>query len=355
MVLLHPGALAALVLLAPLALVEWRRIRRERRAARAVGLEPQRVWRAAERAVCAGIVVALAVFAASEPSLRQATKVKLRVDAEAYLYVDSSGSMLAGASPSAPTRLQQARIAAARFAQELPPDLPLGAGALPESPLPLTMPIGDRQLFIAAIDRMTTPGSLPELYYDGKTATDFANLSYLTSARFFRKQTVRKIVIILTDAEGPAFDSTAIAAALEKAHIKLLVVRFGSSRDRIWQRAQNGTPVANSKFVSDLSDLGELRLLASETGGAFYGQSQVGAAIGKVNRLAGHGPDRPAQRLSLYAYSLGPYAVLAALPFLAWLAGGLLPLTSPLGVPERLRRRRSARRQRDVVAVSNQA
>ena len=32
--------------------------------------------------------------------------------------------------------------------------------------------------------------------------------------------------------------------------------------------------------------------------------------------------DRPAQLLSLYANSLAPYAVLAALPFLAWLAGG---------------------------------
>ena len=354
MVLLHPGALVALLLLAPLAWFETRRIRRERRAARAVRLEPQRVWRAAERAVCAGAVVALAAFAASEPSLRQSTRVHLRADAEAYLYVDASGSMLAAASPSAPTRLQLARNAAERFAQELPADLPLGAGALPESPLPLTVPIGDRQLFIAAINRMTTPGTLPELYYAGRTATNFANLTYLTSARFFRKGTTRKIVVILTDAEGPAFDSTSVVADLQKAHIKLVVVRFGSSRDRIWERAHNGSPVANSKFVSDLSDLGELRLLASETGGAFYNPNQVAAAIGKVERLAGHGPDRPAQRLSLYADALGPYAVLAALPFIAWLAGGLLPLTTPLGLRLRLRRR-SRRRQRDVVAVSNHA
>src|SRR5205823_3923453 len=98
----------------------------------------------------------------------------------------------------------------------------------------------------------------------------------------------------------------------------------------------------------DVSDLDEMRLLASETGGGFYDQNQMGAAIRKVDRLAGHGPDRPAQPISLYADSLGPYAVLAALPFLAWIAGGLLPLTTPLGL--RLRRRHRA-----SDAVSNQA
>lgn len=350
MVLLHPGALVGLVLLVPLVWFELRRIRRERRAARALGLEPQRTWRAAERAVCAGIVVVLAVFAASEPALRQTTRVKLRADAETYLFVDASASMLASASASAPTRLQQARTAGERFAQELPPDLPLGAGALPESPLPLTVPIGDRQLFIAAINRQTTPGSLPEQSYFAGTATNFSNLSYLTSARFFRKESLRRIVIILTDAEGPSFDSTAVAASLERAHIKLVVVRFGSPRDHIWLHAPGHAPIIVPKFRSDLSDLDELRLLSSETGGAFYEPNQIGAAIGKVDRLAGHGPDRPAQLLSLYANSLAPYAVLAALPFLAWLAGGLLPLTTPLGL-----RARSRRRHRAGDAVSNQA
>lgn len=349
MVLLHPGALVGLLLLVPLAWLELRRIRRERRAARALGLEPQGIWRAGERAICAGIVVALAVFAASEPSRRQTARVKLRADAEAYLFVDASASMLASASASARTRLQHARAAGERFAQELPADLPLGAGALPQAPLPLTAPIGDRQLFIAAINRQTTPGTLPEQYYGGVTATNFSNLSLLTSARFFLRESKHRIVIVLTDAEGPSFDSTAVAAALEKAHIKLVVVRFGSPRDRIWVRVPGRSPVTLAKFVPDTSDLDELRLLASETGGGFYDQSQLDTAIRKVDRLAGHGPDRPGQPISLYADSLGPYAVLAALPFLAWIAGGLLPLTTPLG----LRRRR--RRHRVSDAVPNQA
>jgi len=349
MMLLHPAALVGLVLLAPLVWFEVRRVRRERSAARALGLEPQKTWRAAERAVCAGIVIALAVFAASEPSLHGTKRVKLRADAEAYLFVDASASMLASASVNAPTRLQQARVAGERFAHELPTDLPLGAGALPQAPLPLTVPIGDRQLFITAINRQTTPGTLPEQYYGGVTATDFSNLNLLTSARFFRKESKHRIVIVLTDAEGPSFDSPAVVAALQKARIKLVVVRFGSSNDRLWLHPPKHAPILVSKFVPDLSDLGELRLLASETGGGFYEPGQVGAAIHRVTRLAGHGPDRPAQPISVFATSLGPYAVLAALPFLAWLAGGLLPLTTPL----ELRKRR--RRHRASDAVSNQA
>jgi len=353
MVLLHPGALLALGLLAPLAGFEWVRLRRERRAARAVGLQPQRLWRALRNGVCAGVVIALAAFAASEPSLRQTKRVQLRADAEVYLFVDASASMLASASSNSPTRLQQARSASADFARGVPADLPLGAGALPQSPLPLTAPNGDRQLFLAAIDHLTTPGTLPEHLYGGRTATDFSNLSTLTSTHFFLPKTRRRIVVVLSDAEGPSFNTAATAASLKHAHIRLVFVRFGSPHDRIWLHPPGQRPVIDTKYVPDLSDLGEVRLLAGETGGGFYDQGRIGEAVDKVDRLAGHGPDRSAEPLSLYADSLGPYAFLAALPFLAWLAGALLPLSAPLEARSRLRHRK--RLQRASEGASNQA
>jgi hypothetical protein len=253
--------------------------------------------------------------------------------------------MSASGAATPPTRLQQARAAAAEFARVLPSDLPLGAGALPQSPLPLTAPNGDRQLFVAAIDNLTAPGTLPEHLYGGVTATNFDNLSTLASTRFFLAKTKRRIVVVLSDAEGPSFDAAATATALKHAHIRLVIVRFGSPHDRIWLHRPRQRPVIDPKFESDLSDLGEVRLLAGETGGGFYRAGQLSAAIAKVDRLAGHGPDRPAEPLAFYADSLAPYAVLAALPLLAWLAGGLLPFSAPLGL-------RTAQRGR--AAVSNQ-
>ncbi len=355
MVLLHPGALVALLLLIPLAAVEWMRLRRERRAARAVGLRPERLWRAARTGACAGVVIALAAFAASEPSLRETTQTQLQAGTEVYVFVDASGSMLASASATAPTRLEQARAASAELAQAVPADLPLGAGALPESPLPLTAPDADRQLFITALDTMTTPGTLPEHKYYGRTATNFSNLSKLADTHFFLPTTKRRIIAIFTDAEGPSFDAGATAAILKHLHIRLVFVRFGSPRDRIWLHRAGQSPAIDPKFTPQLADLGEVRLLAAETGGGFYESSRLPAAIKKIERLAGHGPDRPGVPLSLYAASFGPYAILGALPFLAWLAGGLLPLTVPLGVRGRLRRRRSVSGQSDAVALTNQA
>jgi len=354
MVLLHPLAVLVLVLLVPLVGLEWLRLRRERRATRALGLEPQRLWRALRNGACAALVVALAAFAASEPALQQTKNVQLRADAEAYLFVDASASMLASATSHSPTRLQQAREASAGFAQALPPDLPLGAGALPQSPLPLTAPNGDRQLFLAAIDHLTTPGSLPEHLYGGRTATDFSNLATLTSTHFFLPRTKRRIVVVLSDAEGPSFDTATTAGTLKRAHIRLVFVRFGSSRDRIWLQRPGQSPVLDAKYEPDLSDLGQVRLLAGETGGAFYDQRSIGAAIDRVVRLAGRGPDRSAEPLSVYADALGPYALLAALPLLAWLAGSLLPLSTPLG-SRSARRRRRPRPQRASEAASNQA
>jgi hypothetical protein len=353
MVLLHPAALSALALLAPLAAFEWLRLRRERRAARAVGLQPQRLWRALRNGICAGLVIALAALAASEPSVRQTKRVQLRANAEVYVFVDSSASMLASASSNSPTRLQQARAASVAFAQGLPADLPLGAGALPQSPLPLTAPDGDRELFLAALDHLTAPGSLPEHLYGGRTATDFSNLSTLTSTHFFLSKTRRRIVVVLTDAEGPSFDTAATVSTLKHAHIRLVFVRFGTSSDHIWLHPPGESPVIDTKYEPDLSDLGEVRLLAGETGGAFYDQDHLSAAVAKVDRLAGHGPDRPGVPLALYAEPLGPYVVLAALPFLAWLAGSLLPLTAPLAARSGTRRR--ARPRRTSEAASNQA
>jgi hypothetical protein len=353
MVLLHPGALVALGLLAPLAGFEWLRLRRERRAARAVGLQSQRLRFALRNGVCAGAVIALAAFAASEPSLRRTTNVHLRADAEVYVFVDASASMLASASADSPTRLQQARAASADFARGLPPDMPLGAGALPQSPLPLTAPNGDRQLFLAALDHLTAPGSLPEHLYGGRTATDFSNLSTLTDAQFFLRKTRRRIVVVLSDAEGPSFDAAATAATLKHAHIRLVFVRIGSPDDRIWLHPPGQQPILDTKYVPDVSDLGEVRLLAGETGGGFYDQRRIREAVDKVDRLAGQGPDRPAEPLALYAQPLGPYFVLAALPFLAWLAGALLPLTAPLVARAGTRRR--SRLRRTSEAASNQA
>lgn len=359
MTLLHPAALFALVLLAPLVAVEWRRVRREQRAARALGLRPQPLWRALRYGVCAGLVVALAAVAAAEPTLRRVQTVRLRSDAEVYVFLDASASMLARASSTAPTRLEQARQAAAQFARALPGDLPLGAGALPQAPLPLTAPIGDRQLFLSAIDHLTTPGTLPEHLYGNRTATNFGNLAAFTNSRYFLPQTRRRIVVVLSDGEGPSFDEASTAASLKHERIHLVFVRFGSPRDRIWLRRRGRPPAVDANYVPDLTDLPEVRLLARDTGGAFYGRGQVRDAIAEVDRLAGHGPDRPAQALSLYADPLGQYLGLAALPFLAWLAGALLPFSLPLGVRARLRRRSARRRpeqllQRGSTALSNQ-
>jgi len=353
MVLLHPGALVALLLLLPLAGVEWVRLRRERRAARAVGLRPERLWRAASNGVCVGLVIALVAFAASEPSLRQVTQVPLQAGTEAYLFVDASASMLASASSHSPTRLDQARAASAEFAQAVPADLPVGAGALPQAPLPLTAPDADRALLLTALNTMTTPGLLPEHEYFGGMATDFSKLTGLTDTHFFLPQTKRRIVVIFTDAEGPSFDAGTTAARLKQVHIRLVFVRFGSPRDRIWLHRAGQGPAMDPKFTPQLADIGEVRLLAGETGGGFYESSRLRTAIARVERLAGHGPDIPGVPLSLYAEPFGPYAILAALPFLAWLAGGLLPFTVPLGIRGR-RRRRSARAQPEVVALSNQ-
>src|ERR687895_494682 len=125
LVFLSPrGALVAVAVLLPLlALVLVRR--RAGRVRRTLGLLPPR--RALLGVVIGAMLLAAACvgLAAAQPVVEQTTKVRMRTDAEAYVVLDVSRSMLARRGAGGTTRFARAKATAVALRSTLP-QIPFG-------------------------------------------------------------------------------------------------------------------------------------------------------------------------------------------------------------------------------------
>src|SRR5207249_9086469 len=110
----------------------------ERRAARVratIGLDaPIRPGRVVVPAALA-LVFALLALAASQPVVASRHRTAVSRDADVFLVLDTSRSMLAARSPGSPTRFERARAIARTLLRELPP-APIGLASLTDRVLP---------------------------------------------------------------------------------------------------------------------------------------------------------------------------------------------------------------------------
>ena len=141
------AGLFALAALAPL--LVWRS--RERRLARVRSSlrldEPARRSRL-PLALALGTVCALLALAATQPVIATTRKLPERTDAQVFVVLDTSRSMLASAGPGESTRFQRSREIAVALRDALP-DVPIGIASMTSGVLPHLFPTTDRRVFIA--------------------------------------------------------------------------------------------------------------------------------------------------------------------------------------------------------------
>jgi hypothetical protein len=297
--------------------------------------------------------VSLLAVAASRPVALVNDGVVARTDAEAYVVVDTSVSMLARRSLRSPTRMMVARSAFAHLAQRLPPDLPVGLAVMPQSVLPVLAATMDRATLLQVGSRLLLAGRLPTreiaspvapnpMGWSTSTpqprprlpgvATNFTALETLAVAPFYSRTAVKRLAILVTDAESAPFSKNEVRSLLRRAHIELLVLRVGSPDDRLWRTAR-GKLTLDRDYRPALGGVAPLASLTSRLGGhGLYRADDLPALVERARRLVGAGPARrvagPTEPVAL-----GPYVALASLPFLALAVGPLLP-----AVPRRRRR-----------------
>ena len=313
--------------------------------------------------VALAVAFGLLAAAAAQPVVRVPGTVQQRTDAEAYVVIDTTRSMLAARAEGDAMRIQRAKEFAVDIRRALP-DVPFGVASHTNRSLPHMFPGADADQFELVVHRAVgvnrPPGTRKQLF---AVSTDFSALETLATDNFFSADSTKRLAVVLSDGESQEFSAKLLAEDLRKGGVELLLVRFWNEDERVWQPNGQAEPRyrPNEKAYEHLVDLAALT-----TGGRVYGENELDAIVAAARTYLGTGPvvTLPAPGRTV---SVAPYAVLAACIPLGFL---LLPgLLAGLGrrpqlaysmlarwrassTPDRLRSRETPARSPQISSVT---
>jgi hypothetical protein len=251
-------------------------------------------------------VVLLAALVAVQPAWEARSERQVRSNAQVDVVLDTSRSMLASASPGAPTRLARAKAAAVAIRTGLP-DVPVGVGTLTDRVLPNLLPSASEESFDATV-REAIGIEQPPPASVGLTATTLAALAQVPSSGTFSPGARQRALVVLTDGESRPFDPVAVAAALGRSPATALVlVQVWGAGESIF--GGDGRP--ESAYRPDPASRAMLASLAEASGGSVFTEGQTGRAVDAVRRALGTGPTAKAG-LERRTHPLGRYVALVA-------------------------------------------
>jgi hypothetical protein len=308
------GALLALAVALPLVALVL--VRRRGDAVRsAIGLpEPGALVR---RAPLAALLLTgtLLGLAAAQPRLEWMSARKLRSDAEAFVVLDTSRSMLARSGPRSPIRYARGSAAALRFRTAFP-DVPVGIASFTDRVLPHLFPSVDDDVFVATLRRSIGIDRPPPQGTFNSTATRLAALESVVGRRFFSPTSRARLLFVITDGESVPVSGAKIAAAFRRPPgVDTVFLHVWKGDERVYNGADpepQYSPDPRSRAILDAA--------ADTLGGYVYEENELGAAIAKARKLLGRGPTvtRGERRNQL---ALAPYlagAVFLPLALLLW-------------------------------------
>ena len=269
------GALLAVGIVVPL--FALRRIRRRaRRARETLGVaEPARrtLLVPLSALVAGGVLLALA---ATQPVFAWTRDRTVRTDAEAFVVLDVSRSMLAQDSVHSPQRIERAKVVASQIRRALP-DVRVGIASLTDRVLPHLFPSTDEGVFEATIERSLAIERPPPRSSFLTGATSLNALATMRGLHFFTPTSTARVVIVLTDGESDPVSNARLGGLFRRdPAIGLVFVQFWGEDEKVFSRG-----VPEPQYVADPSARSTLDRLAASTKGAVYSEDEVGAATRK--------------------------------------------------------------------------
>src|SRR5436190_2585272 len=192
------AALVALAAIVPLAVLAFA----DRRAARTrtlLGLPPTGAVARLVVPVAVCAVCGLVAFAAAQPVMRTERPRLSRRDAQAFVALDISRSMLASAALTAPPRIERAKAVADRIRAGLS-DVPIGVATFTDRPLPLLFPTTSAGAFTATVAKAVAIEQPPPRA-EAQTVTTFDALGPLPATGYFDPSIRHRVLFVVTDAE----------------------------------------------------------------------------------------------------------------------------------------------------------
>ena len=300
------AALIALACALPLA-VFVRSVRRAERARRELGLPPR--TRPSLPAAALVVVAVLLGLAASQPVFERTTRLDVRADAEVYVVLDVSRSMLARQGTAGTMRIDRAKRVANAIREELA-GYRVGIASLTDRVLPHLFPSPNEDTFGATLRAAVGIERPPPQGLLSANATTLEALKVIPHRRFFSLDAKRRLLVVLTDGESRSVNEPAVAGSLRRApRIATLFVHFWDPDERVFS---GGVPEA--EYRPDRNSRAILDRLAEATGGFVYDEGDVSAAAARSRTLLGEGPT-VAQESRRRRWALAPFfAAVAFLP-----------------------------------------
>lgn len=308
------AALIALAVVVPVgaALLVSRRAARVRRALR---LPSPRLRTRAVPVVALVAAGALVGVASAQPVLERSTRFVVRSDAEVYVVVDVSRSMLARADRGSPRRIDRAASAAVEVREELG-EFKVGIASLTDRVLPHLFPSANEDVFRATIEQSIGIDRPPPYERLSANGTTLEALGPVATRGFFSPAVERRLLVVVTDGETRPLNEGAVAASLARPPgIQTVFVHVWGPGERVFVQG-----IAAPDYAPDPTSRGSLDRLARATRGAVYTEDEVGAATRKARSLLGSGPT-VVQRDRREREPLAPLAAAAAFLPLALLLG----------------------------------
>ena len=306
------GALLMLGLVVPLVALVFVR-RRARYVRRALGVSEPSFRRLAVALLALVLAGALVGFAAAQPVVEQTKSRHVRTDAEVFVVIDVSRSMLAQSSRGASRRFDRAKLAASRLRGSLP-DVPVGVASMTDRVLPHLFPSADGDVFDATLNRSLGIERPPPSSGVATQATNLSSLATIRGLHFFSPgpDTKRRLVVVFTDGESTPVSNARVGTLYRQPPaIASIFVHVWNRDERVYNR---GAP--EPQYRPDPNSRAILERLAKSTGGSVFAEGDLGAATQKARSLLAEGP-------TVVRGESGNRTALA--PYLA--AAALLPLT----------------------------
>lgn len=218
--------------------------------------------------VALALVGCLVAVAAAQPVLVVRDEQLIRRDAEVYLILDNSRSMLAASAPGEPNRFERARRLATELRREFP-DLPIGLASMTDRLLLHLFPTTDAATYGATLQRALgvdrPPPRLPST-----RATALSAAAEATVWNYFSEAAKQRIAVVLTDGEGQPNDPESMRSALrDGVRARFLFVHVWDEDEQVFG------PDGPESYAADPGSFGLLSRVAEAAGGRAYREGQT--------------------------------------------------------------------------------
>lgn len=295
------GLLAAL----PLAAFVGRR-RRSRQVRAALGLAgagASRSWLVLALALAA--VPVLVGVAAAQPVITSTRTVPQRSDAEVFVVVDTSRSMLASPGSGEPTRFRRTQEEVIALQEELK-EVPLGIASFTDRVLPHLFPTVDQRVFQeTTLEALGIERPPPSTSF-GTNVTALDALGVVPTLAFFTPKVEKRALVVFTDGESQPVSTLGTDFAQEP-DVDVVFVRMGGGSERIWESG-----VSEAGYTPDPGATETLAAAAAAVDGTVLEEGQISEVAAAVRAALGTGPTTP-RRIEGNRQALMPYVALLAI------------------------------------------